>query len=722
MTSLTVLDFAAKSGALLTTGFVAQALWRRPSAAQRSVLWLAAFLALALLPLSLLVPPLWRLAPPELTTAQTVAATRYLMAADAVEAEVAGSAAVAEIAPSALPRSSSTQALTGLWLAGVLLPLFQRLAGTWRIHTLLRASNEVAAELQERVHEIAASLGIRRRIKLRLSNSLQVPVTWGTWRAVVVLPAEAVAWPARDLTAALLHELAHIRHHDAACRWLATFLCALHWPNPLVWFAARHWRLLQEQAADDVVLSRGLSAKAYAAQLLRLARNMSPASQFHAPVLAMARRSSLEKRLRSVVAEHCNRRSANGAVTGAAMATAAVMVFMLGSISLQAEADPMPATPSAVSAAAEEGPLILIEMRFVEMAAGDIPESIADLFGTAVPEERLNPILGTWLAKNQAQMTSYPRMVTINEREVVFRSVVHVPVPEAEPLEVGTKATVLPVLRGDVIELSVDINISKSVGESNGLPILSQKSITTSFAVPNRSTALYRLPEAGRSREGSGPAADVICMIRAEHIQSRALSEGSWPFHKTRISRVHFKQATLGEAVEFLRVKGGQDQKIANIVTVGPQPKERLSLDLTDASLHDVLSQVAQECGLQLSYQANAAVLSPSTAAVRRLGWQQKDSQAPAAIAAASLFYPRMKLEDAPLVDALSFLRAEIRRYSSAGSGFEVVLRSGEKVGLNKVTFELCNTSFLDLLHHIATLSGCTLTAEANTLVLTPVE
>src|SRR5215207_3017014 len=75
-----LLELLAKSAILLTATALLAAAWRRGSAAQRHTLWLGAFIALLLLPLSKLAAPHWRL-PGSPAAAATVAATASIYTA-----------------------------------------------------------------------------------------------------------------------------------------------------------------------------------------------------------------------------------------------------------------------------------------------------------------------------------------------------------------------------------------------------------------------------------------------------------------------------------------------------------------------------------------------------------------------------------------------------------------------------------------------------------------
>src|SRR5213075_355749 len=143
---------------------------------------------------------------------------------------------------------------------------------------------------------IARSYGLRRAPLVLHSNHPSVLGTWGMTRAKVLLPADALEWPADRIRIVLAHELAHVRRGDWMIQMAVELLCAAYWFNPLVWIAARRLRLESEQACDDAVLTLGVEAPEYAAHLLEVARAFTAhrASVFPAP--AMARPSSLERR------------------------------------------------------------------------------------------------------------------------------------------------------------------------------------------------------------------------------------------------------------------------------------------------------------------------------------------------------------------------------------------------------------------------------------------
>ena len=126
-------------------------------------------------------------------------------------------------------------------------------------------------------------------------------VTWGLARPKVILPAAADAWTDARARVVLSHELAHIRRGDWIVQLSAELLRAFYWFNPLLWIACRRLRLESEHACDDEVMSRGVEGTDYATHLIELARALNQRRHMWFPAPAMARPSSLERRVRAML-------------------------------------------------------------------------------------------------------------------------------------------------------------------------------------------------------------------------------------------------------------------------------------------------------------------------------------------------------------------------------------------------------------------------------------
>jgi beta-lactamase regulating signal transducer with metallopeptidase domain len=237
-------------------------------------------------------------------------------------------------------------ALFVIWLAGVCWAGSRLMIGAFGLHLLRRQSRPHAlspADLPDIVMH-------RRECELRLSGAQDGPMTWGVLRPVILLPKTSLAWTRERMQAVLLHELAHVRRRDSLTQSLSLLICALYWPNPLIWLGARVLRREAEIAADDAVLSSGMRPSAYAGELLQLA------SEFRGHGLAvsgvsMAGRSSLEARVKALLATNPLRKgvtlmdAVKLALLGA-VATAALALVRPDIVDAQSAVTVQPAEPA----------------------------------------------------------------------------------------------------------------------------------------------------------------------------------------------------------------------------------------------------------------------------------------------------------------------------------------------------------------------------------------
>lgn len=294
-----MIDLALKSGVLTAFGWLVACGLRRSSAATRYLILTLTTFALAFLPLLLVTLPQWH--------------------APFVRIEVPAQSALPEVQV-----ASQTQPIPWLaisWLFGALLLGARLLALMVR---LAIKRSQLAPVTDARLLELAAecTAGHRRRIDLMVGSAGDPPMTWGFIKPTLVLPDEAREWSDDRVRSVLLHEMAHIDRGDWLTNLVSEAVCAVYWPNPLVWMIAKAMARESERAADDRVLNRGLRASQYATHILDLLRE----SQREAPTgsLAMARPAGLDGRVRAILSDAACRRpvkgfAALGLIVGCAM-------------------------------------------------------------------------------------------------------------------------------------------------------------------------------------------------------------------------------------------------------------------------------------------------------------------------------------------------------------------------------------------------------------------
>ena len=208
-----------------------------------------------------------------------------------------------------------------LWIAlGALAP--------WRAGARLPVVREGA--VFDAMKQAAADLSLGWMPRILLSDRHTMPMTWGMWRPTVLLPLEARQWNGPRLRIVMLHELAHIIRQDNLTQCITQCVRALHWFNPLVWIINRQMLLEREQACDDLVVNVDRQPADYAEQLLSIAVNLQ--GKFRTPhaAIAMARKSTLEGRLMSVLDEQRNRTRLAGWMSVAMAVVFTAIVLPLG--------------------------------------------------------------------------------------------------------------------------------------------------------------------------------------------------------------------------------------------------------------------------------------------------------------------------------------------------------------------------------------------------------
>ncbi len=194
--------------------------------------------------------------------------------------------------------------------------------------------------LQDALGQAKATLGVTRPVQLMFDPLRSIPVVWGLWKTRLQLPAEAIGWSDEQLRSVLLHELAHVHRCDLFVLAMTQVVCALYWFNPLIWLAAWRLHVERERACDDLVLGSGVRASSYAEHLLNVATRLSPSRWTQACGLAMARNSSLHRRLTAVLSEKQNRRKMTNLITCVSLMIAgaiSIPIAMLQGASLQSD-------------------------------------------------------------------------------------------------------------------------------------------------------------------------------------------------------------------------------------------------------------------------------------------------------------------------------------------------------------------------------------------------
>jgi TonB family protein len=297
----------AKATILLACAWITVIALRPSSAALRHHVWAAAILASLALPFLALLLPAWHSA--ALGSATALWSPVHENAANS------SSYAIPSVFVDAVDASPTFNKLAIaaliVWAFGFSLILVRLVAGLAGLAWVSAHAKPIIDEDWMRtVLEVSQFHKLARSVRLlQCSSTLAMPLTWGIFRPVIVLPSGATLWTEDRCRIVLSHELAHIARHDWLLQICAEVARCFYWFHPLVWLATERLRQESERASDDAVLRSGVAASHYASELLDLARTLENSGRAWSTALAIARPSNLERRFAAMLNPSINRRT-----------------------------------------------------------------------------------------------------------------------------------------------------------------------------------------------------------------------------------------------------------------------------------------------------------------------------------------------------------------------------------------------------------------------------
>ena len=185
------------------------------------------------------------------------------------------------------------------WCAGVFALATRLSLGWWRVERIKRGGkvpNDSA--LIEAFDRAVRNLGLRRRVRLLISELIDSPVVVGAFESVVLVPANFFSSiTPQHMEAILAHELAHVRRYDYLVNLFQSIVETIFFYHPAVWFISRRMRTLREHSCDDIAAAAMNSSVVYGRALVAIEELRS-----RSPSLAIgARDGDLASRVRRLV-------------------------------------------------------------------------------------------------------------------------------------------------------------------------------------------------------------------------------------------------------------------------------------------------------------------------------------------------------------------------------------------------------------------------------------
>jgi TonB family protein len=334
--------FLLKPTLLVGGALAALLMLRRAPAAVRHALIGSALIGALLLPVSSAFHVSWALPSAwfVITPAPSSSVTEIvgLSPAAGMEAASAASPDLTRLPPPQNPGWPDLRAIAlVLWAAGTIVCLTCAAVGLGRLSWLSRHAKPLAGRWQRTLMRLVNEEPLARMPRLFQSSHPSLLLTWGIIRPAILVPPGADEWDDVRIELVLRHELAHVRRGDWLVQLLADTAGALYWFNPLIWIACRQLRDESELACDAEALAGGISHTDYAEGLLHVARALRGRSASGLPALAMARPSTLERRVRMILARKLAREPRTGRRRVVIAALVAAAALAIGTFRLSAQ-------------------------------------------------------------------------------------------------------------------------------------------------------------------------------------------------------------------------------------------------------------------------------------------------------------------------------------------------------------------------------------------------
>ncbi len=180
--------------------------------------------------------------------------------------------------------------LVRMWFLGAMLFMIRFAGNLAEIRNLKKLKHQaVTGDLEKKLLHLMRKIGVNRPVKLLGSIHVDVPMTYGALKPVILFPAALLLnMPLLQLEAILAHELAHIKRNDFAVNLMQALLEVMFFFHPVFWWINRCSQEFRESACDEMAIATGIEPRQLAfalAEVINLQTKQvpSPAMAAHRP-------------------------------------------------------------------------------------------------------------------------------------------------------------------------------------------------------------------------------------------------------------------------------------------------------------------------------------------------------------------------------------------------------------------------------------------------------
>lgn len=191
-----------------------------------------------------------------------------------------------------------------IWLSGIAIMLIRLIHGLRTINFLKADLNPVSDKrVRSILSQVSKVVALKVPPAIYTSPLINSPQTIGVLKPCIIIPENLCKiTETEELRGILLHETSHIYHLDHWSGLMQRIVTSVYWWHPLVYHLSRDFSLEREYISDNYAVNYG-NPVLFAKSLLKLAKNAYQLRQLPASLGVINTRSSLEKRIKTIISD-----------------------------------------------------------------------------------------------------------------------------------------------------------------------------------------------------------------------------------------------------------------------------------------------------------------------------------------------------------------------------------------------------------------------------------
>lgn len=226
-------------------------------------------------------------------------------------------------------KSFSINYLSIIWAVGILIIILYILAVNIRLHSITNKLNKYENDqINKLLEECKTKININSNVAIIINKHNKAPHLLGIFKPKIIISSQIIdKFSLEEIRYIFLHELFHLKKKDILINWIIILVQAVHWFNPVIWYALHKMKQDCEISCDEMVLNCINTKEAinYGQTILNLAKAFSN-NNLTPGVTAIVNKS--EARRRIIMISNFNKKSKKWT------AAAIMLTLVVGGVSL----------------------------------------------------------------------------------------------------------------------------------------------------------------------------------------------------------------------------------------------------------------------------------------------------------------------------------------------------------------------------------------------------